>query len=466
MWLIAFSFLIFGPSVWAIKFVAALFGILSVFGLYLLTKEILRATKYELQAKTIALISAFFLAISFWHTNFSRIGFRAIMVPFFLVFAFYFLFRGFHSKKIFNFIISGIFFGFGFYTYISYRFVVLLLPAVLVSWFFIYRKEKNVKKFFLFAVFCLLFTVICALPIGIYFLKHPQDFLGRATGVSVFSQPNLIKNILKSLAAHLGMFNFYGDQNWRHNFSESPMLSLPIGILFLIGIILSIKDLIVSIKNKKWQMFTAQCFLWFWFFTMLLSGILSYEGIPHSLRVVGVIPVVNIFAGFGAFFLYEKLKTLYKTKLQIIGFSLIIFVFLTAVAYSEFDKYFFQWAENNEVRGAFSENCLKIGEYLNSLPENLKKYVVVNQGGVPVPWPNGLSMPAQTPIFIERTEYGKTRAEYLLPENINQIKIDKTEETMIVFMEYDENLFKDVWEKFPGGEFQEKEGFWIFKINS
>lgn len=42
MWLIAFSFLIFGPSVWAIKIVAATFGILTVLGTYLLTKELFK----------------------------------------------------------------------------------------------------------------------------------------------------------------------------------------------------------------------------------------------------------------------------------------------------------------------------------------------------------------------------------------------------------------------------------------
>jgi len=53
--LIALSFLIFGPSILAIKIVAAVIGILTVFGLYLLTKELFKKTP-------IALLSAFFLA--------------------------------------------------------------------------------------------------------------------------------------------------------------------------------------------------------------------------------------------------------------------------------------------------------------------------------------------------------------------------------------------------------------------
>jgi len=87
IWLISLSFLIFGPSIWAIKIVPAIFGILTVLGLYLLTKELLRIENCKLKIvnlknETIALTASFFLAISFWHINFSRIGFRAILVPF------------------------------------------------------------------------------------------------------------------------------------------------------------------------------------------------------------------------------------------------------------------------------------------------------------------------------------------------------------------------------------------------
>lgn len=86
IWLIALSFKIFGPAVWSLRLVSAVFGIFTVWGLYLLTRRLFN--------KNIALLSSFFLAVSFWHINFSRLGFRAILVPFFLVWSFYFLFRG------------------------------------------------------------------------------------------------------------------------------------------------------------------------------------------------------------------------------------------------------------------------------------------------------------------------------------------------------------------------------------
>ena len=146
MWLIALSFSISGVSIWSIRIVSAVFGISTVFGLYLLVKELFSSLEfkvYGLDSEGVALLSSFFLATSFWHTNFSRIGFRAILLPFVLVFYFYFLIRGFKTKKFFNFIISGIFFGLGFYTYTSFRMAVLILPFIFVPFWFIFKKQLN-----------------------------------------------------------------------------------------------------------------------------------------------------------------------------------------------------------------------------------------------------------------------------------------------------------------------------------
>lgn len=450
-WLIALSFSIFGVSVWSIKIVAAAIGILTVLGLYLLTRELF--------SRNVALLSGFFLAISFWHTNFSRIGFRAILVPFILVFGFYYLFRGFRTKRILNFIISGIFFGLGFYTYISYRFIVLLLPLVLLCWFFTCKKEGETKKFLKFTLCCLLSIVIVGLPIAFYFIQNPQDFLGRAGDVSVFGAKAPLKEFAKSLALHLGMFNFWGDQNWRHNFAGEPMLFFPVGFLLLAGIIFSVKDLLSSWRQKNRFLFQTSCFVLSWFFIFLGPGFLSFEGIPHALRVIGVIPPIYILSGLGGCKIYNLLNDKIKRPKILIVLG---FLFLAFLLYSEFNKYFNLWAKNQNVEGAFTKRFADIGYYLNSLPPEIQKYVIVNESGVNVPFPNGIPMPAQTPIFIERTKYGEPRTVYLLPENLSKIKMEK--ETVIVPMSPDEKLFGELKKKFPQGKIEKRNGFLIYEI--
>jgi len=460
MWLLALSFYIFGISIWSLKFVPAIIGILTVLGLYLLTKELFTQCNEE-RPHYIALLASFFLATSFWHTNFSRLGFRAILLPFILVFSLYFLFRGFGTKKIRDFIFSGLIFGLGFYTYISFRMAVLILPFILIPWWFIYKKEGLQKKFILHALYFILFVFIVALPIGIYFLQNPHDFIGRAAPISIFAAENPIKEFGKSLILHLGIFNFRGDSNWRHNFSGSPMLPWSLGILFLIGIILSLKECISLTKNKNWSLVTGYWLLFSWFFIMLLPGILTYEGIPHALRIIGVIPVVYIFAGLGSWKVYQWFIRNTKYKKLLIAAS---FLFLISMGVTEFDKYFSKWGQHPEVKNAFSADYVEIGNFLNSLPAETQKYVIVNQPGVPVPWPNGIPVPAQTIMFIENAKFGSPQSTYLLPEDLNQIKINNRE-AVIVAMRYDESLFAKIQQKFPQGEIQRKDEIWIYEIN-
>jgi len=473
MWLIALSFSIFGVSIWAIKIVAAIIGILTVLGLYLLTKELF--SKYDENAsRQIALLASFFLAISFWHVNFSRLGFRAILLPFVLVFGFYFLFRGFRQKKLLLFVTAGVFFGLGFYTYISYRFIVLLLPIMLIYWLLVYSKnirssppfaalrlgylkEKQMKKFLLFTASCLLFTFVIALPIGIYFIKNPQDFIGRATPISIFAAENPLIEFGKSLILHLGMFNIYGDSNWRHNYATSPELFWPMGILFLIGVIISIKKLVVSIQKKDLSLFTSYFLLLSWLFIFLLPGILTYEGIPHSLRTIGVIPPAFIFAGLGAWKIYEFLNKNIKAK-KLLIFS--CFFFLLALAASEFNKYFVLWANNDKVKEAYNQNYADIGYFLNSLPQDVKKYVIINTPGSPL---YGISIAAQTPLFIEATKFGKPRATYLKFENLDQIDIYQNKSIVVPL--YENGVFAELSKKFPWGEIKKEKDFQYYDLS-
>ncbi len=436
---------VFGIHIWSLILASALIGILTVLGLYFLTLRLFNS-------QAIALLSSFFLATSFWHVNFSRIGFRAIMVPFFLVWSFYFFFKAINTKRgsIFCFLFSGLFFGLGFHTYIAFRMavIILVIPAIII----LLKFRKNSWRYAIW----LLAIIAAALPIGLYFLNNPQDFIGRAGGVSVFAQENPIKALVISTVKTLGMFNIAGDFNWRHNFSGSPQLFWPIGILFLIGIIFSVKESIKSIKIKNYFLFSIFCFLLVWFFAMLLPAILTYEGIPHALRTIGVIPVCYIFAGLGAFNLYKFLESKKINKSLLFVACLLFLVFC---GYSQYDKYFMDWAKQPDVEGAFSKNYVDIGNYLNGLPAETASYVIVNQSGVPV---NNIPVPAQTVIFIQETSNKKQETKYLLPEEINTI--EPADKLVVIPLQYDEEIFRTLKKTFPEGKVEFYKSFWLFEI--
>lgn len=440
MWILAAFFYIFGTSIFTIKLAAALCGTLTVFGVYCLISELF-------QDKRIGLFASFFLAISFWHTNLSRIGFRVITYPLLTVFAFYFLVRALKMLKFVNFLLAGIIFGLSFYTYTSFRMQVIVLPFLFFP-FFIETKEK--KKAF-FGIFLFLITVfLVALPLGIYFLKNPQYFFARMGPISIFYGENKILNFFKSLIAHLAMFNFYGDPNLRHNIPQKPYLCLIESFLFLIGLFLLFSELIKRKKNFKEALFLIS----FWLIG-LFPGILTKEGVPHGLRAFGAVLPTTGFSAYGTLFLWEKVKKYRFSKI----FNVLFLAFLIL---SYYQRYFVVWAKNPDLKNAFSQDFVEMGKYLNNLPENYEKYVIVNISGVPVPYPDGIPMPAQTIMFLERTKYPKIKNNYLLPENLEKIKIEK--EGAILLITKDRQITEKIFDKFPFAKLKEEKNFVVFEI--
>jgi hypothetical protein len=192
---------------------------------------------------------------------------------------------------------------------------------------------------------------------------------------------------------------------------------------------------------------------------MLLPGILTREGIPHSLRVIGVIPPVFIFSGLGAFWVYQILEKRIKNKIALL---VLILVFLLFVSISEFNKYFFVWAKRPEVKSEFAREYLEMGKYLNSLPEDYEKYVIVNRSGVLVSWANNIPMPAQTIMFLEISKYGEIKSNYLLPEDIEKIKIEKR--GVILPLICDPDLIEKLKILFPEGKIKETKDFCAYEI--
>lgn len=442
--LIALGFKIFGQDIWSIRVIPAIIGFLTVIGLYLLTRQLLNWQ--------IASIASFYLAVSFWHVNFSRIAFAGIMVPFLMVFGFYFLWKGLKNLNIWNYILSGLFFGLGIHTYIAFRFVPFIVALVLAVYWWRIKKDYNHNQYIhmrnqLIKGFAMLFLIsfFTALPILIYFYQHPADFFGRANQVSIFNAENPLKEFIKALAITLASFNFVGDFNWRHNFSGSPLLLWPVGVFFVIGLIKSFIKCWKKWKEHK-HFSTLHTLTLSWFFIMLLPSVLTNEGIPHALRSIGVIPIVMIFAAEGTWWLFETIKHWYRNRDLHINenirqkeneagliVGIVLIIFLISIGMTEYNKYFKKWALRSEVKSAFSADFVELGEKLNKIPVNRPKYVIVNAGGVLAdafdPFTGkirGIPMPAQTVMFVTKTYTPKLQKEknlfYILPGEENKIK--------------------------------------------
>ena len=313
-------------------------------------------------------------------------------------------------------VLAGIIYGLGFHSYIAYRATPLLILIILSIIYWQNRDKFSKKKFWtIFAVFGIA-AFMAFLPLGIYFLNNPADFLGRTAGISIFSSQTPLKDLGMNILKTAGMFNVFGDFNWRHNISGQTELFWPVGIFFLVGLFFSIKKILV---NKKWT--SQESAILSWFFISLLPVIVSNEGLPHALRSILAVPAVFIIAAIGGIKIYELLKS----KLNSCWLSVVCCLFLSLLVFEAYFSYFITWGENPNVKNAFDYNDYIISQQLNNIPKETPKYVIVPDAKNIIERDNPISL--QSILFLTDTFTDKKRAEknfhYLTKEQTESEKI-------------------------------------------
>jgi 4-amino-4-deoxy-L-arabinose transferase-like glycosyltransferase len=358
-----------------------LFGVLTVLGMILLGEELLGSRRA-------GLIAGFLTATSFWAINFSRIGFRAIMLPFVLVFTIYFLIRGIQKKKIWDYVVAGLFFGLGLHTYIAFRIAPIILVVLLLA--FIISRRKFFQTHWKEIVAFTITTVIVALPMFVVFGVHTEYFSGRTNEVSVLNpavnQGHLIGTLGKTFWLSMSKYVYMGDQNWRHNLPPWPEIFPTISIFFLAGLFYFIYEFFYLLwkrvcKGIRSDRLILVSLLLAWFFAMLLPEAISAEGLPHALRSIGTMPVALLLATFSieaVFKWFERPKwKKYKTEIWTL---LIVLIVGTGIWTTR--MYFVDWGGSKDVHGAFTEKYLNMSRYINGLPSGMQKYIIDNGPGI------------------------------------------------------------------------------------
>ncbi len=404
---IAFSFKLFSVNSFALRFPSAVFGGLAILGFYLLNRKLKLSPLASLMA-------TFALSFSFWHLNFSRIAFRGIMVPALIIWALYFFFSGLEKNKLkwtgekisfptIGFFISGLILGLGLHSYISFRvapFVFIFLGICLL--FLTQKAWRHYRKPIL--IF-LVGACLTAGPILLFFYQHPADFTGRTDAVSVFNNPEagFLPSLGKSLSFHLGSFFLAGDPNQRHNHHVQSLIPIAWSILMAIGFWISAKNILVAFyrqlnlwrrsgkfsrKVKLGRLFFASAVAQSCFWFLLIPGVLSIEGIPHALRIIGTIPPVFIMIGLAIDYLegvYLQLKQSplrrWKTiRWRTMQFSFIgIALVMILAGFSQVYTYFQVWSTDPLTKTSFEQSQFALGKLIGKLPLRENNYLIVNE---------------------------------------------------------------------------------------
>lgn len=299
---------------------AAVLGIMTVAGIYLLAKEL-----FDWR---IAALSGYMTAVSFWHVSISRMNSQVVVLPFLLVFGFFFLWRGLKRLKKFDFLAAGIFGGLVLYTNVFY-FSILAVPVLVFLNYWKYLKsdfahsEYDHAKLKLLQGFTLaaITMIVIALPAGQYYWTHPELLF-------VHSLDGSIAGIVKTLA----MFNF----------SETPVLHWTLGVFFVIGLL---KELTHWLKRKHGHLSPLHTLLMSWFFVALIPGFISSPA-PDIMLTIGVLPIAMILSARGFWWFFDKLSDWYKAydshsmQERHVAVALVIIIFLAAIGFVEYWKYF------------------------------------------------------------------------------------------------------------------------------
>lgn len=374
---------LFGLDTFAVRFPSAFFGTLSVLLTFFLVKELVKNNK-------IALISAFLLAISPWHIQFSRVAFEANLGVFLNLATVLFFVKG--LKKPYLLLFAAATSALSLYSYQSEKIFAPILMLILLV---IFRKELlSITKKYLSAFFVI--GLLIAFPMIFSTIQNP-DSLNRARSTSFISDHEFFphtanrllgdvekKNYLgflvdnrrtvfirQSLGAYLSHYN----PNWlfitgdlsRHHVPNMGLLYFWEVPFLLIGLYFLIFTDKIARKSKL--------LILLWFLAAPIPAAVTND-VPHAVRTLNFLPTFQIITSVGIFSVYVWLRQRIKNQIFVNGLILtggVIFVFNLAFYLNQYfvqQNYFY----SKDWQYGYEQTVL----FLDSKKDNYEKIVVSN----------------------------------------------------------------------------------------
>ncbi|MFV1917622.1 MAG: ArnT family glycosyltransferase, partial [Patescibacteria group bacterium] len=333
-----------GLNEFAVRLPSALAGVLAVWMIYLIVRELFgRGITRKLtrsNAEHLGLVAAFLLAINPWHVLFSRAAWEVNVALTLTLAGIYFFLRSLRENK--HLILSAIFFAL---TYVTYQGAKLATTIPIIILAFVYWKQileidrKVIAK-------SVIAGLIVSSPI---ILSIFSGQAGRLKVYSIFSYPreetpprsdisyflfhsealNYTRSILNRWSNHFsGRFLFF-EGDWVNPRHTAPNH----GVLLLIDLMLLPIGLIYLVKRKTSK---ETLFIFLWLILAPLPAILSREQISAARALNLVVPLVMI-SSLGFVGIINWVRRL--NRLRVAGYVLIVSIFSGSLIYF-LDSYF------------------------------------------------------------------------------------------------------------------------------
>lgn len=365
-----------GENSFSLRLASAYTGILTIPLVYVLGRRLFGNTAVALW---LGVTAAAALATSYWHVSLSRLGFRTILLPFFVMLVLLWFWQGWQRRQWHWFVLAGVALGLSQYTYLAARAVPLigvgtmglLLLVLLLRRKAITPADKTVLKG---AVLMSAVALLIYLPLGIYLLTTPANAAARTADVSLLEQGQVASTgmaLLQNVFLVGRMFVDRGDLNLRHNLPGRAALDWLTLVGFVTGLVLLLR---YWRRPPSWLLAS-------WLVVMLLPTLLSTDA-PHYLRASGAVGAVMIIVGMGLVWWWARLENgLAKRgwlKEPVLSLSkgpfrfwllLPLLVLFISGSLTAFD-YFGRWANHPALYDGFETLERQAGEVaLQKLPE-------------------------------------------------------------------------------------------------
>lgn len=331
----------FGLNELGVRITPVIYGTFTVLVMFFLGRLLF-------ESELAGLVAAFLLAISPWHIHLTRASFESSLSVFWIVFAIWFLVKGFKKEKWFLF--SMVPFALSVFTYNSAR---IFTPMFLIAILLIYKKRLfESKKIILVS---LILFVILLIPLAPFLLSGERS--ARYKLVSITDDPGLIPRINENRGnSHLPQplprlihnkvtyVSFYFAGNYLAHFTPQFLFitGAPhkqhhvqnIGELYLFQAPFLLAGLfaLFYLKNK----FKGLLFAW-----VLLAFVpvaVTQDSIPHALRTLIAAPFYQLICALGFVFTLRWFKNKTLT-IKIISFLILILAIFISVYWYLYQYY-------------------------------------------------------------------------------------------------------------------------------
>lgn len=316
--------------------------------------------------RRVALASAVILAFLGYHIHFSRYGLNNIWDGFFAVLLALTLLRAWMANRPAAYVLPGIVLGLAQFFYVGSRVFFIMIPIWMLLMVIINRSE--IRHRIAGLVILILSAIAVALPLAIFFIRHPLEYLAPLNRVGIFGKwwtfqiinngyspwyvigDQVLKSFLGFVAIPLKLL--YGGQ---------PVLAPPLAAFFLIGLVVLARR--CKEPDASW--------IGLWLLSTMLAVILSVEA-PSGQRYMlssGAIAIVTALGFETVINYFTTTMERRKRVIKILGTLILLITLLWQIA-----DYFTEYLAKELNADINTATAIRIADALQMQDEIRKVY--------------------------------------------------------------------------------------------